>query len=95
MKYRDLLYDVGMHRGEDAEFYLRKGFRVIGFDADCRGSHCRSAGMSTGLPLSTSKSGHLSLSRKRRRRIAAAVIRGCARCGACGIPRQSSGRCET
>ena len=38
MKYRDLLYDVGMHRGEDAEFYLRKGFRVIGFDADCRGS---------------------------------------------------------
>ena len=28
---------MGMHRGEDAEFHLRKGFRVIGFDADCRG----------------------------------------------------------
>ena len=30
----DLIYDVGMHRGEDAAFYLRKGFRVVGFEAD-------------------------------------------------------------
>ena len=28
------MYDVGMHKGEDAEFYLRKGFRVIAFEAD-------------------------------------------------------------
>ena len=33
-KHRDLVYDVGMHKGEDAEFYLRKGFRVVGFEAD-------------------------------------------------------------
>ncbi len=26
----DLIYDVGMHTGEDTEFYLRKGFRVVG-----------------------------------------------------------------
>lgn len=29
----DLIYDVGMHKGEDAEFYLKKGFRVIGIEA--------------------------------------------------------------
>jgi FkbM family methyltransferase len=33
-KHKDLIYDVGMHRGEDTEFYLRKGFRVVGFEAD-------------------------------------------------------------
>jgi FkbM family methyltransferase len=31
---RDLIYDVGMHKGEDTEFYLKKGFRVIAFEAD-------------------------------------------------------------
>ena len=29
-----LIYDVGMHRGEDTEYYLKKGFFVIGFEAD-------------------------------------------------------------
>lgn len=33
-KSDDLIYDVGMHKGEDTDFYLRKGFRVIGFEAD-------------------------------------------------------------
>ena len=33
-RHRDLIYDIGMHKGEDAEFYLRKGFRVIAFEAD-------------------------------------------------------------
>jgi FkbM family methyltransferase len=33
-KYLDLIYDVGLHKGEDAEFYLRKGFRVVAFEAD-------------------------------------------------------------
>jgi FkbM family methyltransferase len=33
-KYRDLIYDVGLHRGEDTEFYLRKGFRVVAFEAN-------------------------------------------------------------
>ncbi len=42
-KHRDLIYDVGLHKGEDSEFYLRKGFRVVAFEADpdliafCRG----------------------------------------------------------
>jgi hypothetical protein len=29
----DLVYDVGLHKGEDAEFYLKKGFRVIAIEA--------------------------------------------------------------
>jgi FkbM family methyltransferase len=29
-----LIFDVGMHRGEDTEYYLKKGYRVIGFEAD-------------------------------------------------------------
>jgi FkbM family methyltransferase len=33
-KCRDLIYDVGLHKGEDSEFYLRKGFRVVAFEAD-------------------------------------------------------------
>jgi FkbM family methyltransferase len=33
-KHPDLIYDVGLHKGEDAEFYLRKGFRVVAFEAD-------------------------------------------------------------
>jgi FkbM family methyltransferase len=28
------IYDVGMHRGEDTEYYLKKGFRVIAFEAN-------------------------------------------------------------
>src|SRR5882762_224233 len=34
VKHKDLIYDVGLHRGEDAEFYLRKGFRVVAFEAN-------------------------------------------------------------
>ena len=30
----NLVYDVGMHKGEDTDYYLKKGFRVIGFEAD-------------------------------------------------------------
>ena len=33
-KHADLIYDVGMHRGEDTAFYLRKGFRVVAVEAD-------------------------------------------------------------
>ena len=29
----NLIYDVGAHKGEDTEFYLRKGFRVIAVEA--------------------------------------------------------------
>jgi FkbM family methyltransferase len=29
-----LIYDVGLHTGEDTEFYLRKGFSVVGIEAD-------------------------------------------------------------
>ena len=34
LRQNDLIYDVGMHRGEDTHYYLKKGFRVIGFEAD-------------------------------------------------------------
>jgi FkbM family methyltransferase len=30
----DLIIDVGMHRGEDTEFYLKKGFRVVAVEAN-------------------------------------------------------------
>jgi FkbM family methyltransferase len=33
-KDKNLIYDIGMHKGEDSAFYLRKGFRVIAFEAD-------------------------------------------------------------
>ncbi|MFC1735469.1 FkbM family methyltransferase [Candidatus Hydrogenedentota bacterium] len=33
-KHDDLIYDVGMHKGEDTDYYIKKGFRVIGFEAD-------------------------------------------------------------
>jgi FkbM family methyltransferase len=29
----DLIYDIGLHRGLDARFYLEKGFRVVGVEA--------------------------------------------------------------
>jgi FkbM family methyltransferase len=29
----NLVFDVGLHKGEDSEFYLKKGFRVIAIDA--------------------------------------------------------------
>jgi FkbM family methyltransferase len=30
----NLVFDVGLHMGEDTEFYLKKGFRVIAFEAN-------------------------------------------------------------
>jgi len=33
-KHFDLIYDVGMHNGSDTAFYLKKGFRVIAFEAN-------------------------------------------------------------
>jgi FkbM family methyltransferase len=38
----DLIFDLGLHKGLDAEFYLAKGFRVIGLEASpelCVASH--------------------------------------------------------
>ena len=32
----DLIYDVGANNGDDADFYLRKGFRVVAIDADAK-----------------------------------------------------------
>ncbi len=29
-----LIYDVGLHRGQDTDFYLKKGYRVIAFEAE-------------------------------------------------------------
>jgi FkbM family methyltransferase len=33
---QDLVYDVGMHRGEDTAFYLSRGYRVVGIEANTR-----------------------------------------------------------
>jgi FkbM family methyltransferase len=33
-KHDDLIYDIGMHKGEDTEFYLRKGFCVVAVEAN-------------------------------------------------------------
>ena len=30
----DLVFDLGMHNGDDTDFYLRKGFRVVAVEAD-------------------------------------------------------------
>lgn len=30
----DLIYDVGLHEGEDAAFYMAMGYRVVGFEAN-------------------------------------------------------------
>lgn len=36
------VFDVGMHKGEDSEYYLRRGFRVVGIEADPDlVEHCR------------------------------------------------------
>ncbi len=32
----DLIYDVGMHIGQDTEFFLKKGFRVVAVEANPR-----------------------------------------------------------
>ncbi|MFC1795948.1 FkbM family methyltransferase [Pseudomonadota bacterium] len=34
IKHSDLIYDVGMHKGEDTDYYLKKGFKVVGFEAN-------------------------------------------------------------
>ena len=42
-KHESLVYDVGMHKGEDTDYYLKKGFSVIGFEADPDlAAYCRS-----------------------------------------------------
>ncbi len=38
----DLIYDVGMHKGEDTAYYLAKGYRVVAFEANGDlVAHCR------------------------------------------------------
>ena len=34
IKHQDLIYDVGLHRGQDTDYYLKKGYRVIAFEAN-------------------------------------------------------------
>jgi FkbM family methyltransferase len=31
---RDLVFDIGLHLGEDSAYYLRKGYRVVAFEAN-------------------------------------------------------------
>src|SRR4051812_27964726 len=30
---KDLIFDIGLHKGMDAAFYIKKGFRVVGLEA--------------------------------------------------------------
>ena len=34
MPRTNLIFDMGLHKGEDTDFYLRKGFDVVAFEAD-------------------------------------------------------------
>jgi len=34
VRHMDLVYDVGLHKGQDTAYYLKNGFRVIAFEAD-------------------------------------------------------------
>ncbi|MBS9767516.1 MAG: FkbM family methyltransferase [Flavobacteriaceae bacterium] len=34
MKKKNSIYDVGLHEGEDTDFYLKKGFDVVAFEAN-------------------------------------------------------------
>jgi hypothetical protein len=31
---RNLIYDVGMHEGEDTQFYIARGFKVVSIEAN-------------------------------------------------------------
>lgn len=33
-KIKDLIYDVGLNSGQDTDFYLKKGYRVVAFEAE-------------------------------------------------------------
>jgi 16S rRNA A1518/A1519 N6-dimethyltransferase RsmA/KsgA/DIM1 with predicted DNA glycosylase/AP lyase activity len=33
-KDKKVVFDVGMHKGEDTDFYLQKGFNVVAFEAN-------------------------------------------------------------
>ncbi len=42
MRAAHLVYDIGMYHGEDAAYYLKRGFRVIGIEADPEhAAYCR------------------------------------------------------
>ena len=33
-RHDDLIFDVGLHTGQDTDYYLKKGFRVVAYEAD-------------------------------------------------------------
>lgn len=39
---QNLIFDIGLHKGNDAQFYVRKGFSVVGVEA--RADHCTLVG---------------------------------------------------
>jgi FkbM family methyltransferase len=47
----ELIYDIGMHEGEDSKFYLLKGFRVVAVEADC--ALCQAAAARLGQFIAT------------------------------------------
>jgi FkbM family methyltransferase len=42
MPKENLIFDMGLHEGEDSDFYLRKGFNVVAFEANpALAEHCK------------------------------------------------------
>jgi len=38
----DLIFDIGSHKGEDTDFYLKKAFKVVAFEANPKLiAHCK------------------------------------------------------
>lgn len=34
IKHKDLVFDIGLHKGQDTDYYLQKGYRVVAFEAN-------------------------------------------------------------
>ena len=56
---KQLIFDIGLHKGLDAQFYLQKGFRVVGLEAS--GDLCQKASALNGADV---KSGRLTVVQK-------------------------------
>jgi hypothetical protein len=47
----NLIFDVGMHKDEDADFYLKKGFPVIGVEANPEPARSVRAALPESVPI--------------------------------------------
>jgi FkbM family methyltransferase len=59
MTQRTLIFDLGMHRGDDADFYLCKGFDVVALEANPQLSHAAADRLASFV-----RDGHLTIVQK-------------------------------